>query len=155
MITATLRKLEVLALSASSKMCTARTRVSFRVLLLHSPAIPSSWTVLEFVDEVAEWLRRWTANPLGSARVGSNPIFVAPPQWFYGVMVSTLDFESSDPSSNLGRTWCYEQTSPNRINVIVKKKKRPKKQQRESKVDDHPRRVEHIICVSVHSTQCG
>ena len=24
--------------------------------------------------------------------------------WFYGVMVSTLDFESSDPSSNLGRT---------------------------------------------------
>ncbi|GFX99057.1 integrase catalytic domain-containing protein [Trichonephila clavipes] len=27
-------------------------------------------------DEVAEWLRRWTANPLGSARVGPNPIFV-------------------------------------------------------------------------------
>ena len=29
-------------------------------------------------DEVAEWLRRWTANPLCSARVGSNPILVAP-----------------------------------------------------------------------------
>ena len=28
------------------------------------------------IDEVAEWLRRWTANPLGSARVGSNPILV-------------------------------------------------------------------------------
>ena len=27
-------------------------------------------------DEVAEWLRRWTANPLCSARVGSNPTFV-------------------------------------------------------------------------------
>ena len=27
-------------------------------------------------DEVAEWLRRWTANPLGFPRVGSNPIFV-------------------------------------------------------------------------------
>ena len=27
-------------------------------------------------DKVAEWLRRWTANPLGSARVGSNPILV-------------------------------------------------------------------------------
>ena len=27
-------------------------------------------------DEVAEWLRRWTANPLGSPRVGSNPILV-------------------------------------------------------------------------------
>ena len=28
-------------------------------------------------DEVAEWLRRWTANPLCFARVGSNPILVA------------------------------------------------------------------------------
>ena len=27
-------------------------------------------------DEVAEWLRRWTANPMCSARVGSNPIHV-------------------------------------------------------------------------------
>ena len=23
---------------------------------------------------VAEWLRRWTRNPLGSARTGSNPV---------------------------------------------------------------------------------
>ena len=29
-----------------------------------------------YTDEVAEWLRRWTANPMGSARVGSNPILV-------------------------------------------------------------------------------
>ena len=28
------------------------------------------------VDTVAEWLRRWTANPMCSARVGSNPIGV-------------------------------------------------------------------------------
>ena len=27
-------------------------------------------------DEVAEWLRRWTANPMCSALVGSNPILV-------------------------------------------------------------------------------
>ena len=27
-------------------------------------------------DEVAEWLRRWTANPLCFARVGSNPTLV-------------------------------------------------------------------------------
>lgn len=27
-------------------------------------------------DEVAEWLRRWTANPLCSARVGSNPTLI-------------------------------------------------------------------------------
>ena len=31
-------------------------------------------------------------------------VFVDLHQWFYGVMVSTLDLESSDPSSNLGRT---------------------------------------------------
>ncbi len=27
-------------------------------------------------DQVAEWLRRWTANPMGSARVSSNLILV-------------------------------------------------------------------------------
>ena len=27
-------------------------------------------------DSVSEWLRRWTRNSLGSARVGSNPIAV-------------------------------------------------------------------------------
>ena len=26
---------------------------------------------------MAEWLRRWTANPLGSARAGSNPVIIA------------------------------------------------------------------------------
>ena len=31
---------------------------------------------IEMIDEVAEWLRRWTANPMYSARVGSNPILV-------------------------------------------------------------------------------
>ena len=32
--------------------------------------------MVNYQDEVAEWLRRWTANPMGSARVGSNPILV-------------------------------------------------------------------------------
>ena len=27
---------------------------------------------LKYKDFVAEWLRRWTANPLGSARASSN-----------------------------------------------------------------------------------
>ena len=27
-------------------------------------------------DSVSEWLRRWTRNPLGSARRGSNPLAV-------------------------------------------------------------------------------
>ena len=30
-----------------------------------------------FQDTVSEWLRRWTRNPLGSARRGSNPLGVA------------------------------------------------------------------------------
>jgi hypothetical protein len=29
-----------------------------------------------YEDKVAEWLRRWTANPLGFAREGSNPFLV-------------------------------------------------------------------------------
>ena len=37
--------------------------------------VPQLWHSRQ-VDEVAEWLRRWTANPMGSARVGSNPILV-------------------------------------------------------------------------------
>ena len=32
--------------------------------------------VLALMDKMAEWVRRWTVNPLGSAQVGSNPIFV-------------------------------------------------------------------------------
>ena len=30
-----------------------------------------------YYGTVSEWLRRWTRNPLGSARVGSNPAGVA------------------------------------------------------------------------------
>ena len=39
------------------------------------------------MDEVAEWLRRWTANPLCSACMGSNPILIEQPKKsviFYG-----------------------------------------------------------------------
>lgn len=45
---------------------------------------------LQCCDEVAEWLWRWTAtismlscDPLGSARVGSNPILVVQVSIFY------------------------------------------------------------------------
>ena len=34
-------------------------------------------TILDSNDTVSEWLRRWTRNPLGSAREGSNPFGVA------------------------------------------------------------------------------
>ena len=32
--------------------------------------------VTPLMDKMAEWLKRWTVNPLVSARMGSNPIFV-------------------------------------------------------------------------------
>ena len=52
---------------------------------------------------MAVWLRRWTVNPLGSASVGPNPIFVAFFNWFYGEMNSNLQFEFTNQSSNLGK----------------------------------------------------
>ena len=39
------------------------------------------------------------------ARAAYNPVTWQ--TWFYGVMVSTLDSESNNPSSNLGKTWCF------------------------------------------------
>ena len=35
------------------------------------------------IDTVSEWLRRWTRNPLGSARRGSNPLGVVLSLLFY------------------------------------------------------------------------
>ena len=58
--------------------------------------------VIAFIDKMAEWLRRWTVNPLAQlawVRIASKSHF----NWLYGVMVSTLDFEFSNPSSNLGK----------------------------------------------------
>ena len=43
--------------------------------------------VTAFIDKMAEWLRRWTVNPLGSASVGSNPIFVV---FLFGSMVKWI-----------------------------------------------------------------
>ena len=48
-------------------------------------------------DEVAEWLRRWTANPLGSARVGSNPILV-------GISFSLNNIANS-LHANVNKSW--------------------------------------------------
>ena len=41
-------------------------------------------------DEVAEWLRRRTANPMCSARVGSNPILVDIPLVFCKIHLSFI-----------------------------------------------------------------
>ena len=52
---------------------------------------------------MAGCLRRWTVNPLGSASVGSNPIFFVFFNWFYGEKNSNMQFEFSNQSSNLGK----------------------------------------------------
>ena len=46
---------------------------------LHPGSAPGTYKdslVTAFIDKMAEWLRRWTVNPLGSISVGTNPIFV-------------------------------------------------------------------------------
>ena len=43
-------------------------------------------------DTVAEWLRRWTRNPLGSARRGSNPLGVVVHSRFLCVVQSFVCF---------------------------------------------------------------
>ena len=48
----------------------------FKVTILKNNLSTLICDIIVIVDEVAEWLRRWTANPLCSARVGSNPILV-------------------------------------------------------------------------------
>ena len=53
------------------------------------------------IDKMAEWLRRRTVYPLGSARVGSSAIFVVFFILFYGEMNSNLQFEFSNQSSNI------------------------------------------------------
>ena len=61
--------------------------------------------VTSIMDKMAEWLRRWTVNPLVSARVGSNPIFFVFLIGFFGEMDSNLQFEYIYSSSNLGKNW--------------------------------------------------
>lgn len=56
---------------------------------------------LKCEDEVAEWLRRWTANPLCSARVGSNPILVV---WL-SLWPSAVAQLVKKPPSSLRETW--------------------------------------------------
>jgi hypothetical protein len=76
--------------------------------------LAEQWTVNPFVagsspanENLLAWMAEWSKAPDSSSggrfvRVGSNPTSCI---WFRGVMVSTLDFESNDPSSNLGETF--------------------------------------------------
>ena len=46
--------------------------------------------IIFFHDSVSKWLRRWTRNPLGSARRGSNPLAVAfvPSKGFFFIVLA-------------------------------------------------------------------
>ena len=72
---------------------------------------------------MAEWSRGWTVNPLGFARLGSNPIFVVFYNWFYGEMNSNLQFEFSNQSSNLGKKTAIFKTLATTFFEIKKKEK--------------------------------
>ena len=50
-------------------------KILFLPLRVFTPVPRTVFQILH-TDEVAERLRRWTANPMCSARVGSNPILV-------------------------------------------------------------------------------
>ena len=77
---------------------------------------------IAFIDKMAEWIRRWTVNPLGYTSVGSNPIFVVFFIWFYGEMDSNLQFEFSNQNSNLGKKIVIFKSSATTIFEIWKKK---------------------------------
>ena len=52
-----------------------------------------------FVTRISLWNTPYIY--IGSSKSKFTIVYL----WFYGVMVSTQDFESCDPSSNLGRTY--------------------------------------------------
>ena len=59
------RKIEMRSPSAAAML----TMVTAATIVRFSPVKTADGTAV-----VAEWLRRWTRNPLGSARTGSNPV---------------------------------------------------------------------------------
>lgn len=72
------------------------------------PFFPSS-SPATAMDEVAEWLRRWTANPMCSARVGSNPILVEATFFFARTLIPpALVSLSLSGSPSLTLTWTQQ-----------------------------------------------
>ena len=51
--------------------------------------------LIAFMVKMAEWFRQWTVNPWGSARVGSNPIFVV---FLIGSIVKLITICCLDPA---------------------------------------------------------
>ena len=71
---------DMLGKSIHSSQMLSQPMTSFLVLRLSELEILMSGQTINFFklaeDTVSEWLRRWTRNPLGSTREGSNPFGV-------------------------------------------------------------------------------
>ena len=74
---------------------------------------PSTWFLFSFITDFGQvvfhkywyiFLTVWVVDD--DCRIGVLQ-WAGRSWWSHGVMVSTLDFESSDPSSNLGGTFCF------------------------------------------------
>ena len=76
--------------------------VGYHVCLTRIRSPVRIWCGTFFYDIVSERLRRWTANPLGYARAGSNPADVA--FWFLGQGVRRRSRKPKIASSNLAGT---------------------------------------------------
>ena len=87
--------------------------LKIRVNLHQQPYFYISW-VLFLIFEVLRTLSSQQKLPIWGPFV-QNDFLANSPSRSYGVMVSTLDFESSDPSSNLGRTLMF--WSPSQLNI--------------------------------------
>ena len=76
--------------------------VGYHVCLTRIRSPVRIWCGTFLHDIVSERLRRWTANPLGYARAGSNPADVA--FWFLGQGVRRRSRKPKIASSNLAGT---------------------------------------------------
>ncbi|GFT27390.1 hypothetical protein NPIL_312441 [Nephila pilipes] len=100
-------------------------------------------------DEVAEWLRRWTANPLGSARRTTRPLQCvrrnAPKNVFCGILRSGI----GNPPTSLamfcrGRrkeNYEYSTSTMGRNRSSVRKRV----QRKEGKKRTHATRLEKLV----------
>ena len=93
---------------------------------------------------VSEWLRRWTRNPLGSARRGSNPLGVdvaaSVPQYVCVISYKHVSrqLRRCGPCCNNQRT---QESATNRRSIMTRERERgrERERERERRRHAHPR----------------
>ena len=89
--------------------------------------------MLSVHDTVSEWLRRWTRNPLGSARRGSNPlgvdVAVSVPQYVCVISYNHVSRQlcRCGPCFNNQRT---QESATNRRNIMTRERERERERER-------------------------